>query len=272
MMFAKIKINEDSYLFQTIVKYERPALNALMKTLVFVMNLKSTEAKVFSQNNEDGVLEAIFRQIGEKHKYYVEFGVESGKQCNTRIFRERHGWKGLMMDGSNQNDDINLQKEFIYPSNIVKLFQKYKVPKKFDLLSVDTDFKDFWLMQKILAAGYRPRVIISEINSFLGPTVAKTVPVDWLEKMGDTSNRFYGYSVSAGWFLARYYDYSMVYCETAGVNCIYVIDGEEGFGEGIRVSDYLNGSSLWENSCCLKHRPDYKKRPYTIITKSTKFD
>lgn len=142
---------------------------------------------------------------------------------------------------------------------------------KFDLLSVDTDFKDFWLLQKILAAGYRPRVVITEINSFLGPTAAKTVPLKTSETMGNTYNRFYGYSVSAGWLLGRHYGYSMVYCETAGVNCIYVIDGEEGFGKGIRVSDYLRGSSLWENSCCLHHKPDPQNRPFTTITKDTIF-
>lgn len=258
--------------FQTKIKYLTPTLDALTKALIFVMNLKATEAKVFSQNLEDGVLEAIFQKIGEKHKFFVEFGVQDGKECNTRIFRERHGWKGLMMDGSHENASINLKKEMIYPTNIVQLFKKYAVPHKFDLLSVDTDFKDFWLLQKILAANYRPRVIITEINSFLGPKEAKTVPIDWSETTGDIMTQYYGFSVSAGWLLGRYYGYSMIYCETHGVNCIFVIDGEEGFGRSIRISDYLKSSSLWEPHCCLPHIPDRRKRPYTTITKQTKFE
>ena len=32
--------------------------------------------------------------------------------CNTRILRERYNWNGLQMDGSNENLEINLRKEW----------------------------------------------------------------------------------------------------------------------------------------------------------------
>jgi hypothetical protein len=34
--------------------------------------------------------------------YYIEFGVEDGRECNSRLLREQHGWHGLMMDGGNE--------------------------------------------------------------------------------------------------------------------------------------------------------------------------
>ena len=51
------------------------------------------------------------------------------------------------------------------PSNIVQLFQNFSVKMEFDLLSVDTDSYDWFMIEAILEAGYRPRVICTEINS-----------------------------------------------------------------------------------------------------------
>jgi hypothetical protein len=42
--------------------------------------------------------------------YYVEFGVEDGSECNTRLLRERYGWSGLLMDGGYHRPEINLHK------------------------------------------------------------------------------------------------------------------------------------------------------------------
>ena len=47
---------------------------------------------IYSENGEDGILEAIFRKIGTSNRFGVEFGVEDGSECNTRYLRERQGW------------------------------------------------------------------------------------------------------------------------------------------------------------------------------------
>jgi hypothetical protein len=43
--------------------------------------------KKYSQNDEDGVIEAVFDFIGTTDKVYVEFGVESCIECNSRYLR-----------------------------------------------------------------------------------------------------------------------------------------------------------------------------------------
>ena len=43
--------------------------------------------KVFSQNDEDGALEAVFDYVATTDKIYVEFGVESCQECNSRYLR-----------------------------------------------------------------------------------------------------------------------------------------------------------------------------------------
>ena len=50
-----------------------------------------------------------------------------------------------MTDGGHHNEAINLRQERIYPANIVHLFEKYEVPKRFDLLSIDIDTFDLWV-------------------------------------------------------------------------------------------------------------------------------
>ena len=53
----------------------------------WIDELKGKGMKHFSQNDEDGAIEAIFDKIGTKDKIYVEFGVEDCAECNTRYLR-----------------------------------------------------------------------------------------------------------------------------------------------------------------------------------------
>jgi hypothetical protein len=48
----------------------------------------------FSQNDEDGILQEIFRPIGTANRTFVEFGVQDGLQTNTRLLLYRD-WRGL---------------------------------------------------------------------------------------------------------------------------------------------------------------------------------
>src|SRR6516165_10491025 len=58
--------------------------------------------KVYSQCDEDGILQEIFRRIGNGNQVFVEFGVENGIECNTvKLLLE--GWRGLWLDGSEAN-------------------------------------------------------------------------------------------------------------------------------------------------------------------------
>ena len=55
--------------------------------------------KVYSQNDEDGILQEIFRRIGTTNKYFVEFGVQDGLEsnCHYLLFQ---GWRGLWLEGN----------------------------------------------------------------------------------------------------------------------------------------------------------------------------
>jgi hypothetical protein len=53
--------------------------------------------KVYSQNDEDGIIQEIFRRIGMQHRTFIEFGVQTGSECNTaKLLLE--GWRGLWIE------------------------------------------------------------------------------------------------------------------------------------------------------------------------------
>lgn len=186
------------------------------------LDLEPFEKKIFSQNGEDGITMKILELIyngNNDNKFYVEFGVEDGMECNTRILRECYNWKGLLMDGAYKNDKFNLQKEFITKENVVELFRKYNVPQNINLLSVDIDFNDFYCLKEILA-NYQCDIIICEYNATHLPNEDKIVNYD---KNGrwDGSN-YFGVSLLSLDKLAKKYNYSLVYCNSNGVNSFFI--------------------------------------------------
>lgn len=183
--------------------------------------LEHFEKKHFSQNGEDGVIERIFDLIGSTAKYYVEFGVENGNECNTRYLREAKGWQGLMMDGRFEDRKINLQQEFITAESINDLFEKYHVPHEFDLLSIDIDYNDFYIWHAI-DSKYRPRVVVIEYNATHLPDEDKIVlysPQHWWD-----GTNYFGASILSFSLLGKQKGYTLVYVENRGVNLFFVRD------------------------------------------------
>lgn len=204
-------------------------------------SLQHFENSVYSQNGEDGILLAILDAIGRGEGTYVEFGVQDGRECNSRLLRERFNFTGIMMDGDHNDANINLHKEFVTVYNILELFDKYGVSKHVDVLSVDVDMFDWWILARLLGVGqYRPRVIIVEVNPTLGissPSLryhfheANSFPLvvphpsSTTQRVWDLS-RFAGANPIAYQALGNAFGYDMVYCESCGVNCFLVLREE----------------------------------------------
>ena len=192
-----------------------------LNTIKYEINLGIYEAKKFSQFGEDGITIQLVKLIYGSdiyNKNYVEFGVESGTECNTRVLSEMLGWKGLLMDAGYENDKINLKKEFINKENIIKLFEKYNVPKHINLLSVDIDFNDFYCLNEILKK-YTCDIIICEYNSTHLPHEDNIVIYD-KDATWDETN-YFGASLLSLYKLGKKYNYSLVYSTYTGVNCFF---------------------------------------------------
>ncbi len=101
--------------------------------------------------------------------------------------------------------------------NIQDLFQKYNVPKNFDLLSIDIDFNDYWVWKAIV--NYFPRVVVIEYNSSIPPNVSKVVPYD-PDASWDRTN-YFGASLLALQKLGLTKGYTLVGCNNLGVNAFF---------------------------------------------------
>jgi hypothetical protein len=171
--------------------------------------LHRRQARYYSQNGEDGVIERLLELVGVTNRFYVEFGVGNGDECNTRLLRER-GWSGLMMDSACENPSIGLHREFVTAENINDLLVKHHVPESFDLLSIDIDGNDHWVW-KAMSARFRARVVVIEYNCAVPAEIAVAMPYDPAFRWAGEANT--GQSLLALKKLARARGYSLVYAD-----------------------------------------------------------
>jgi len=172
------------------------------------------ERNISGRDGADGIIEAIFVEIGTTNKYFVEFGSFPCRDNTTHL--SKMGWSGLVMDG---NGTGVVKKEKITAENINQLFAKYSVPADFDLLSIDIDSNDYWVWKAIV--WYRPRVVIIEYNSHIPPNESRSVTYD-PNLIWDGSD-YYGASLLALADLGTSKGYTLIGCDKIGANAYFVL-------------------------------------------------
>lgn len=215
--------------------------------------MQITERKVFSQHGEDGVIESIFAFIGTTNKFFVEIGCGDGVECNTRNLRENWGWEGFCFDQSGEVPERLVFRRRVTPVNVVPLLQIYGAPTDLDLLSIDIDSNDWWVLNAILFGRYRPRVIVAEYNAALGPKNILTVPITQQE--WDHTD-YFGASYAAFIDLGVKYEYTPVYVEEQGVN-LFMVNNHD-----CPADDLMYRGSFYRRPAYGGHPPDPHHRAY----------
>jgi len=187
--------------------------------------------KVYCQNDEDGIIAEIFRRIGTTNRTFVEFGVETGIECNTaKLLVE--GWRGLWIEANPasvaairenfapfiEDGRLVVTESRVTAENINDLIAQSGLGGEIDLLSIDIDYNDYWVWKAIDAVD--PRLVAIEYNATLRPPMSLVVPyrpdAEW-----DGSN-FSGASLEALVKLGAEKNYRIVGCSIAGVNAFFV--------------------------------------------------
>ena len=140
--------------------------------------------KVFSQNDEDGIIQEIFRRIGTETKEFVEFGVGNGLECNSHYLLHK-GWHGLWLEGNPvdckqighkfrpviKDGHLKVVRAFITRENIEELILKNRNSlakgDSPDFLSIDIDGNDWYVWEAIKSI--RPRLVCIEYNGKFPP-------------------------------------------------------------------------------------------------------
>ena len=216
-----------------------PGLYKLLRQNFWFNLLRPFERKVFSQNGEDGILERIFNMIGTTDKFFVEIGTQDGMECNTRYLREKMEWTGYLFDDSYNNPKINLIQKKVTKENIKTLFDEYKIPEAFDLLSIDIDSYDYDLREVVGNAGYKPRIVVHEVNTLIDPRIWRKKSQNQIGPQHHYTN--FGASLSAFDEINRRYGYLLLYCDSVGVNCYFIRKDLIGNDEALR---YLESRPL----------------------------
>ena len=189
------------------------------------------EFQVYSQNGEDGIIQEIFKRIGTTNKFFFEFGVENGIQCNTLALLLQ-GWKGCWLDGnpayvrdakkkfaqSIESKKLEIKEAFITAENIEELLASANAPKDLDLLSIDIDGNDYWVWKAITK--YSPRVAIVEYNPTFRPPIEFSMSYEPQKKYAGLSH--FGASLKTLELLGTKKGYKLVGCNFTGVNAFFV--------------------------------------------------
>lgn len=185
--------------------------------------------KVYSQADEDGILERICATLGLQPGVFAEIGCGDGRENNTHYLLLK-GWRGVWIDGNHEHaasirsalpksDRLELIEAFVTRENIVDLLlPALTTSGTLDVLSVDVDGNDLAIAQAAIA-NFSPRIVIAEYNAKFPCPLSLSVTYDprrtW---QGDD---YHGASLSA-WVEGLGPDYGLVCCNLAGTNAFFV--------------------------------------------------
>jgi hypothetical protein len=187
--------------------------------------------KVYSQHDEDGILEAIFNRVGEGHRRFVEIGVGNGLENNTAYLLQK-GWTGVWVDADTERAGyisrefaklikagrLVFRQEFVKAEAVEELLEGLGVPADVDLFSLDIDGNEWWVWRALRRI--RPRVVVVEYNAGLGPSHPWVMPYD--SNFRHPGTRAHGASLNAFERLASEKGYRLVGCNWTGVNAFFV--------------------------------------------------
>ena len=204
-------------------------------SLSYPYNLTARRFSLSSQNEEDGIIHAIFDTVGEGSRRFVEIGAGTNGG-NSGFLASECGWSGMMLEA---NEDrlsklkmhfeplgVTCLSDWVARENINDFIRNSGCEGEIDLLSIDIDGNDYWIWEAVTACS--PRLVIIEYNSLFGPDRAVVVPYDpefdrhRFVEAAEGGHYYFGASLQALSRLAEQKGYRLILTEPRGVNAFFL--------------------------------------------------
>ncbi len=203
--------------------------------LSYPYNLTARRFSLSSQNEEDGIIHAIFDTVGDGSRRFVEIGAGTNGG-NSGFLASECGWSGMMLEA---NEDrlsklkmhfeplgVTCLSDWVARENINDFIRNSGCEGEIDLLSIDIDGNDYWIWEAVTACS--PRLVIIEYNSLFGPDRAVVVPYDpefdrhRFVEAAEGGHYYFGASLQALSRLAEQKGYRLILTEPRGVNAFFL--------------------------------------------------
>lgn len=210
----------------------------MVRSMQSISSVQDVEFRVFSQFGQDGIIDWVVEKLNLPYSLqtFVEFGVESYEEANTRFLMENRNWRGLILDGNPTlledlkrsptfwKYDLTAKTAFINRDNINDLISNAGFSGDIGLLSIDIDGNDYWVWQAITVI--RPVICICEFNAVFGNLHAISVPYDanFIRNQAHSSNLYFGASINAFRSLSKVKGYTFIGTTRAGNDAFFVRD------------------------------------------------
>jgi len=174
-----------------------------------------TDEKFYSDTTEDKVLKIMTDILGIRKGTILDIGAGEVKGSNSQYLIKK-GFKAWRIDRHKRMKDVihaHVEKD-----TIKKLLDDHRCPKRVNILCLDIDNMDWWILRALLQSGYKFDLAVIEFNPAFNHTQTYTKP--YIYKARKTGNSFYGASIRAFYELFNKYKYSIFY--TASNNAFFI--------------------------------------------------
>ncbi|HVE89263.1 MAG TPA: hypothetical protein VNA44_06130 [Burkholderiaceae bacterium] len=188
--------------------------------------------KVYSQSDEDGIIETICSRLQLDRGTFVEIGCGDGHENNTHYLLLKD-WRGVWIDADpakvaliraalpDAAARLRVACYSVTAENIANLLRHeltaLGVAQTIDLLSIDIDGNDLPLV--LAAEALSPNVLVVEYNAKFPYPMSQCVKYDPVHTW--RNDDYHGASLGA-WVKALETHYRLVCCNLAGTNAFFV--------------------------------------------------
>lgn len=142
--------------------------------------------RIYSQHDEDGIIEHLIDALTQTNKTCVEIGWGTDRKtrphldvsinCTQNLIQNK-GYTGIAYDAKIQNivpKNVTFYHGKVNPNMLDTIINQ--VPIDPDFFSLDIDSFDYEIMKGLFDLGFSPKIVCAEINRAFGPHVNCSMP------------------------------------------------------------------------------------------------